>query len=327
MKGNSTRETEEHLRPRCSRQLLVSYLTETLWESQAVQTAFEAFFPTLREYGLIHVHVDFALDPILSKLKARCSVADFVVGQSAEAIQLPNSMQGSGNWCDVAMTVNAELIHLLKRLGMIQNSDWPQAVELPTLPVVPWLLHEAAGASEHTIFSLLTSAKLAEALGADTGLPLWMRQKFAPTSCERHLRRFRDAVKMLKKHREDRYYEAGGDESDMVRSHPGLAVMYPKLLKVFGRTLLEPEKVESVISEYLPFVVMQRYLPRPKGTKIVLAPDGPTLSPGILAAQLACMDPLGTSLGAVSTPSLAGSKFLLQNVKIKAPAGQPHIEL
>ncbi|RBP38582.1 hypothetical protein DES53_111100 [Roseimicrobium gellanilyticum] len=265
------------IRPRSSRELVTCFIAERMWQEPGVTDTFETILPPLlSEYGIVHAQIVQTLEGYFAKLGDNAAISDFAEFPTSGRVDFKETILGSDQ---PAEAFNSILRRHLSFCGILQPDDWPeQKGPLPTLPVIPWLLFRGAVFSDKRLLNSTTSAELARALATERSLPKWIREKIVPQNCERYVRRLKDALVLVRKGRLSRFNEAGGNASEMASALPELAIMYPKSLQTLGATLLDLDKLKSVL-EWIPNAAYKKHM----AAKGVHVDFRPALSPAQLA--------------------------------------------
>lgn len=239
--------------PTSPKDLVISYFAERVWNEPAIINALGNILNTFKEYGIVHLHVGQTLKPLLTGLGKKPSVTKFVVFPQSEPLCPRDTILGSKL---NAKALNSLLQKHLKSSGILQNHGWSEtSVSKLKLPILPWLLYLSAKNPEAVL--RITSSNLSRILAVDTGFPSWLRKRFKPADCDRHVRRFRNAYAMIRQGRQKRFLEAGGLGSEIAGRHPELAIMYPKSLVALGPRLLNLKESQAVL-DLIPFEIIKR---------------------------------------------------------------------
>jgi hypothetical protein len=237
----------------------------------------------LPEYGIVHCHLESLLQPFLahlSSLPRDPKLLDFVMTNDGGLLfQCFNRVVlGAPKTEEVANLLHFELLKVLRKTGIEQSPDWqtepPAKRQNPAYPIVPWLLFRSAELTDSKIGLLLTPSGVARLIATDASLPPWLLDQISPKDCERHVKRLRAALRMVKEERENRFRTAGGMTSPVAVEHPEVAIMYPEATRRLGPHILEPDKVRRIFSRAREIALL-RFLAERHGLQLIEKKDRP----------------------------------------------------
>lgn len=280
-------------RPRDPTELLRAYFAEAVWEEVADDPLFKKVYP-FPEYGVVHCHVRECLDPYLVEIPAEPVLADIAIFGKEQTF--PRLIPAGSGTKLLAELFNTKLREILVNRGVFQRRAWkvnerekkPKAALFrgPTLPVVPWLLHRLSALTDLKLQSVPTPADLSKLLGADRSLPAAIQKQISPASCDRHITRFRKALKNIAARRSQRYAVAQEHAPEVVQRHPEMGVMYPTLSRLLGVQIFDEPTIKEIVSK-LPFLMQAKALADYLGMDVV--PKKTTIRSELSAKDVAAL--------------------------------------
>ncbi len=235
--------------PKSGTQRVICYFTELIVSQDKTETQNLGIGVFLDSHAILHTFVELSLLSWLKKLRRRPSVKELIILEGEfDCLK----WEPTGRWgryffdrLGVAARTKLEcfLVRALRRSGILQKPNWiEKSSRRPRLPIVIWLLFRLASSDNGLAIS---SKELSKLIANRSDLPSWILDKLAPDSCERPQREYCAAIATIRKTRESRFKQAGGEESEFAQREIELAIKFPMISAMLGQGVFDSEMVSK----------------------------------------------------------------------------------